>query len=631
MLFTLILGGLHSLFAQVLCHSNRYQKQVFANVQRTQDVKYAESDKYDAFGIINPEPLKMDIYEPAGDTLTRRPLVLFFYGGAFVLGDKADADVTAWCDSLARYGYVAAAVNYRLGMDLTNQRSAIRAVYRAVQDARAAVRYMKEFHQTYKIDTTRIYLAGESAGAITALHTAFLNQEDDRPIETYESLNPLDMPDDNKDLGCLDCSDVLYPHHTVNVNAVIDLWGAMYRTNYIDATEKTPVLLIHGTDDNVVPFDQGQPFLNAGYNFPPLMGSLPTNARLDSVGIYNEFYPYQGLDHVFYGLPTGIVTFPNQYWQPVWTQGHEFLYKLLKFSSPHPTGEQLPCENGTYSYSVPPISGSTFCWQVVGGQVLSANTQGNVVQIKWNSNGLGKGKLYVAERNYLDVVGAPDSLEVGMKWLCGNDIYEPNESFSAAKSFNPVFGVDASAKLCALDDVDWFTFNTLSYAGGVQIKLSCLPQNYDIRLYNSNQQLIGSSTNAATLDDNIYASVNAIADYYIEVFSTDDCGLDKTNGYCLNVINVLGISDNAHNQYFTISPNPIEKTEKAKISFFTNSPKPFEGVLRDAWGRTILHENMQAIAGENVFYFPLENLATGIYYFTLQNEDGHTSQILEVK
>lgn len=620
-----------TLNAQVLCHSDRYQKQFFANIQVTHDIEYQQADKYDVLGLHNPEPIKMDIYEPVGDNLLRRPLVIFFYGGAFVLGDKGDADVTAWCDSLAHYGYVAAAVNYRLGMDLTNQRSAIRAVYRAVQDSRAAIRYLKEFHQTYKIDTTLIFLGGESAGAITALHTAFLNKENDRPIETYSSGNPLNAPDDDDDLGCLDCEDATYPNHSVEVAGIIDLWGAMYKESYIDANENTPVLLIHGTNDNVVPFDQGQPFLNLGYNFPPLMGSLPTNARLDSVGIYNEFYPYQGLDHVFYGLPTGIVTFPNQYWQPVWTQGHTFLFKLLQYASPHPTGEQLPCENVIYNYYVQPSQGSTYCWQAVDGQVISTSSQGNAAQVKWDDNGLGKGKLYITERNYLDVIGAPDSLEVGLQSLCGNDIYEPNDNFNAAKVFNPVFGVDPSAKICTLGDKDWFKFNTANYAGAMSVKLSCLPQNYDIRLYDNTQQLLGGSTNVGTTDDIITTLANTNTDYFVEVFSVDDCGLDKANGYCLNVITTSGVSENIDNKFFTISPNPINKAEVAKISFFAGEANPFDATLRDCLGRVVLHEIMQAKAGENQFDFSVENLSEGVYYFSLQSGKEQASAVMVVR
>jgi acetyl esterase/lipase len=300
---------------------NRFKKQVFPNITVTKDIIYGNADRYDVFGANNPQPIKLDFYAPAGDTMQRRPLVLLFFGGAFLLGDKGDADVKAWCDSLAHCGYVAASVNYRLGYNQLSGKSAIRATYRGVQDARAAIRFLKEKYQQYKIDTNRIFIAGESAGAIIGLHTTFLRAETDRPAETYG------ITGENQDLGCMDCSGNTYAH-TVEVKGLISLWGAINDVNNITANERTPTLLIHGTDDAIVNINQGPPFSLP--NYPDVYGSIPLHARLDALGIYNEFYPYQGQPHLFYGLPTGVVTFPNQYWQPVFTQGKQFLYTALQ-------------------------------------------------------------------------------------------------------------------------------------------------------------------------------------------------------------------------------------------------------------------------------------------------------------
>ena len=300
---------------------NRFKKQVFPNITVTKDITYGNADRYDVFGANNPQPIKLDFYAPTGDTMQARPLVLLFFGGAFLLGDKGDADVKAWCDSLAHCGYAAASVNYRLGYNQLNSKSAIRATYRGVQDARAAIRFLKENHQQYKIDTNRIFIAGESAGAIIGLHTSFLRAETDRPAETYG------ITGENQDLGCLDCSGNTYAH-TVEIKGLISLWGAINDVNSITQNERTPTLLIHGTSDAIVNIDQGPPFNLP--NYPAVYGSIPLHARFDALGIYNEFYPYQGQPHLFYGIQTGTVTFPNQYWQPVFTQGQQFLYTVLQ-------------------------------------------------------------------------------------------------------------------------------------------------------------------------------------------------------------------------------------------------------------------------------------------------------------
>jgi acetyl esterase/lipase len=325
----LFICGLTALLCTVLtttalaqCPTNgRFQRAVFPTITITKDITYGTADRYDALNINFPQPLKLDIYQPTGDTMQRRPLVMMMYGGAFQLGDKVDADVTAWCDSLAHHGYVAVSMNYRLGFNQLSSGSATRAVYRAVQDARAALRFLMENAVQYRIDTTKIFIGGESAGAVTALHTAFYNNNADRPQETYGIFG------ENQDLGCLDCSGNNYAHN-IKIKGIIDLWGAINDLTKINANEKIPTLLIHGTDDQIVDIDSGPPFNIPTY--PTMYGSIPIAARMNLLGIYHEFYPYQGQGHLFYGIPTGTVTFPNQYWNPVWQQGRTFLYTVLQ-------------------------------------------------------------------------------------------------------------------------------------------------------------------------------------------------------------------------------------------------------------------------------------------------------------
>lgn len=376
------------------CESYRYIEETFDNVTVQQNVVYGQAVNY--LGI--NQNLRMDIFSPAGDTLAYRPLVLFFFGGAFVIGDKSHADMQTWCDSLSRLGYVCAAVNYRIGLNVSSATSAERAVYRAVQDARAAVRYFKEYADIYNIDTTRIFLGGNSAGAITSLHTAFLDKEWKRPPSTYANTLLL-----RPDLGCLDCSGNSY-QHDVFIKGVINLWGAIGDTSWMEYGQQTALLTIHGTDDPIVPFDQGVPF-TVGYNFPYLYGALPINDRADKINIYHEFYPYVGADHTFYGLPDGIVTFPNQYWEPVFNQGKNFLYQLLKFESGHIIGDTLVCESDTVTYIV--AQGNPdwkYCWDIQGG-IITSNPDSNIVKVLWTQP--GNGSLKVTAKNEIDVTGNP--------------------------------------------------------------------------------------------------------------------------------------------------------------------------------------------------------------------------------
>ncbi len=401
-LLTLLSLVLFSFFATAQtqdCQSQRYQEQIFSTVKVTKDIKYGEANVWSDPAGWFPEDMLLDFYEPAvtEEYLDKRPLVVMMFGGGFVVGNKGDADVSTWCDSLARLGYACASINYRLDNAANmavSSAATVRAAYRAIQDARAAIRYLIADPDGYGffVDTDHIYTGGESAGAITAIHTAYL-EEIERPGETYGDALTID-------LGCLDCSgndiDVDF-----SVAGIIDLWGGTLSLDMIDQHENVPMLIIHGTEDDIVLFDTGKPFLNFYPTFPVLFGALPMHTHMDNIGIYNEFYPYEGEGHVFYGIPAGIVTFPNELWDPVWNQGKNFLYTTLQFDTEMPSGNTEICQGETITYTVPLTAGSFYCWEVDNGTIVS--TDNNEITVSWDA--VGTGELRVTEETCIDVVG----------------------------------------------------------------------------------------------------------------------------------------------------------------------------------------------------------------------------------
>lgn len=382
------------------CISNRYQEKVFNNIQVTSDLTYGNAQNVLLFN----QSLELDFYEPAPaeEYLEKRPLIVMFFGGAYILGSKTDPDMVAWCDSLSHYGYVCASVEYRLdnaaNFALSNQ--GVRAAYRAIQDGRAAIRYLLEDPDNlgFNIDPDRIYVGGQSAGAITAINVAHL-EEHERPFVTtnYNFFNP--------DLGCLDCTGNNYTQ-PFEVKGIVDLWGAVLSVDHIDDYEDIPMVLIHGDEDNVVPFDTGYPF-NVPL-FPPMYGAIPIDARLTDLGTCHQFYPYEGEGHTIYGTTSTIISFPNSNWEPIFKQGHEFLYdKTMAFDSPLPVGNQIVCPGLTEIYTVPFTLGSDYCWTATNGTILAQNN--NEVTVQWNS---GYGSLTLTEVTCIDVVGSDQTIAI---------------------------------------------------------------------------------------------------------------------------------------------------------------------------------------------------------------------------
>jgi acetyl esterase/lipase len=112
-----------------------------SEIQVTTDVHYGEA--YNHMTKLN-ETLMLDYYEPPQTVeVTKRPVVIFIHGGAFHGGDKGADSMRQFCTKFAMLGYCCASINYRLTGDYWSPESQ-RAPMDAVEDTRAAVRYMRK-------------------------------------------------------------------------------------------------------------------------------------------------------------------------------------------------------------------------------------------------------------------------------------------------------------------------------------------------------------------------------------------------------------------------------------------------------------------------------------------------------
>jgi acetyl esterase/lipase len=139
--------------------SHRYAEPVFASTQVTRDVLYGQA--VNNRNVL--QALKLDLYQPAGDTAAQRPAVVFAHGGAFKGGDKGDRAWVLIADDLARRGWVVAVINYRLDGSSDE----------ATDDLQTAVRWFKANARTYRVDPNHVAVMGSSSGAQMALEASF--------------------------------------------------------------------------------------------------------------------------------------------------------------------------------------------------------------------------------------------------------------------------------------------------------------------------------------------------------------------------------------------------------------------------------------------------------------------------
>jgi dienelactone hydrolase len=235
--------------------------------------------------------LKLDVYYPKTDLFKGRPLVMLIHGGAFYIGSKESACEVALATSLAKRGYLVASIDYRLGFKLMPSDIELGA-YRAIQDANAALRFLAHNAKGLGIDPNQVYVGGTSAGAVASLNVAFMNN-DERPERILEAAQ-------EGKLGKIEESGNKYTE-TFKIKAVVNMWGAVADVNMIDRDENIPVLSIHGTADDIVPFENDYPFRNSlminRLVMDKMYGSKPIHDRLQILGVRNKLVSLEGLGH----------------------------------------------------------------------------------------------------------------------------------------------------------------------------------------------------------------------------------------------------------------------------------------------------------------------------------------------
>ncbi len=367
------------------CDSRRYQDTIFHSVTRTDGIYFGTATPYGL--LAQPQDFYLDFYEPAGDTLSRRPLIVFQFGGGFTIGWRSEPDIPAFCTYFAKCGYTVASIDYRIGLNPLDTNSTVRAYYRGVQDERAALRFLCQRAGQFRVDTSAIILTGTSAGCFCAFANAFTTNAN-RPTSSFGSTLEPD------DLGCYDCSgNADFGMRIPRIKAIVNQWGAIMDTSFIEGGENIPVISFHGDQDILVPYGYGYPFQLPV--FPKVYGSVPIHERLTSLGIPNVLHPLVGYGHE----PELLAPWLND---TIYNYTRAFLFDLLRPNTAPIIGDTVICANTIAHYSVTNTPGSKYCWQVSAGGTIVLNG-GNTIAVLWADTGLGQ--VHVKELNYIMAEG----------------------------------------------------------------------------------------------------------------------------------------------------------------------------------------------------------------------------------
>lgn len=283
-----LLFGAILISANVVLSNTRFVNSVFNDVDTIKKIYFQSAINY--LGV--SDSLFIDFYSPKNDTMKHRPLVIIIHGGSFLTGTRDDAFCVTTAADFAKRGFNAASINYRIGLDETQalvpggmQYQFSAAAYRAIQDTKAAVKFLKKNSNVYKVDTNHVYLCGYSAGAVTAIHYAHMQPNEFASIA------------DTTGLGFMEDNDLSV---SSKINGYVSFAGAIFDTSWIEKDD-VPFISFHGTKDKTLPYDKGNAFSLP--IMPYLYGSSSIHISADQKNITNKLVSYIDETHDFVSTP----------------------------------------------------------------------------------------------------------------------------------------------------------------------------------------------------------------------------------------------------------------------------------------------------------------------------------------
>ncbi len=249
--------------------------------------------------------LQLDIYEPTKEVFAKRPVLIYYHGGAWVGGNKITVNNTRFhgaFNTLREKGYTIISPAYTLAKFKVSPFPA------CIADAIDVITWIEQNANVYNFDTNNVGVLGESAGGHLALMTAYADAEKFTSPHSV-SLNyvaaiypPTDLRKlytDQKEMRAsvkastaslptsvqeyFDINQYLFGFDSeqdpIRANEIAQLYSPIHYIN----KEIPKTLLIHGNKDRVVPISQ----------------SIVLKEKMEAMDIPVQFHTLDGVDHAF--------------------------------------------------------------------------------------------------------------------------------------------------------------------------------------------------------------------------------------------------------------------------------------------------------------------------------------------
>ena len=324
--------------------SGLYTDPLYSDLSVTTDIVYGSNNLHNGTLV----DLKLDLYKPATLVNYMRPAIVVMHGGGFLYGNKNDSVPMLLSNYYAQRGFVVYNINYRVGMPSPTQSSVGKAYYRAIQDAKCAIRYIRKTGTNIGVDTSQIFFMGMSAGAMTGLACAYITQSEMPAIADYTALGSLENAGGNSG-------------YSSKLKAVVSVSGGVFDTTGIFNNETEPLYSFHGTNDNTIPYYSG-----VAFNVVTLYGGYSVNAGATAAGVNSTLHSFVGGGHV---PPCNSADM-----QTILAESNTFIYNNIKWKHGELSCAMITATGATsFAWSPATALSSVASWALTARPFASTN------------------------------------------------------------------------------------------------------------------------------------------------------------------------------------------------------------------------------------------------------------------
>ncbi|HKP31124.1 MAG TPA: prolyl oligopeptidase family serine peptidase [Chitinophagaceae bacterium] len=220
----------------------------------------------------------MDVYLPAGRTTSSTKVLVLIHGGGWTSGDKNEFGTYIPSLQSRLPDYAIFNINYRL-FNGSDNKFPIQE-----NDVKQAIDFIISKSSEYKI-SDKFALLGASAGAHLALLQAYkYNSPKVQAVVSF--FGPTDLVEFYNNPPSPNLQPAMQALLGTSPSQNISVYQQSSPAFFVN-TFSPPTLIMHGTNDQVVPLSQ----------------SILLKNKLDASGVKNEYVEYQGEGHGWIGIP----------------------------------------------------------------------------------------------------------------------------------------------------------------------------------------------------------------------------------------------------------------------------------------------------------------------------------------